>query len=162
MHTPAEPDDAEADPLDAGQDPAEGAGGAAEAVDVEGLAAAEGLDVAVAEVAAVDHDLVRRVAKAELKDSATDTGENVFSVVRRIGRAKAGLAADYAAQLARSAGKVVFFAKHVDVMDAVEESFTRQGVRFASVRGGQTPCARHSSRSTPSSTTPTSPWRCAR
>jgi len=142
VRAPAEPDDAEGGPLDVAQDPADGTGGGVEAVDVEGLAAAEGLDVAVAEVAAVDHDLVRRVAKAELKDSATDTGENVFSVVRRIGRAKAGLAADYAAQLARSAGKVVFFAKHVDVMDAVEESFTRQGVRFASVRGGQTPGAR--------------------
>jgi hypothetical protein len=42
--------------------------------------------------------------------------------MRRIGQAKAGLAADYAAQLARSAGKVVFFAKHVDVMDAAEEA----------------------------------------
>nr|MDT0666078.1 hypothetical protein [Micromonospora sp. DSM 115978] len=62
----------------------------------------------------IDHDLVRRVALAELKDTATKTGENVFSMMRRIGQAKAGLAADYAAQLARSAGKVVFFAKHVD------------------------------------------------
>jgi hypothetical protein len=86
----------------------------------------------------IDHELVRRVARAELKDAATTTGENVFSMMRRIGRAKAGLAADYAAQLARSAGKVVFFAKHVDVMDAAEETFTRQGVRFASIRGDQT------------------------
>ena len=49
---------------------------------------------------------------------------------------------DCAAQLARSAGKVVFFAKHVDVMDAAEEAFARQGVRFSSIRGGQTPTAR--------------------
>ena len=90
----------------------------------------------------VDHDLVRRVARAELKDAATATGENVFSVVRRIGRAKATLAADYAAQLARSAGKVVFFAKHVDVMDAAEEYFARQGVRSSSIRGDQTPAVR--------------------
>ena len=90
----------------------------------------------------VDHDLVRRVARAELKDSATATGENVFSVLRRIGRAKADLAADYAAQLARSAGKVVFFAKHVDVMDAAEEFFARQGVRTSSIRGDQTPAVR--------------------
>jgi SNF2 family DNA or RNA helicase len=62
--------------------------------------------------------------------------------MRRIGQAKAELAADYAAQLARSAGKVVFFAKHVAVMDAAEEAFTRQGVRFSSIRGGQTPTAR--------------------
>jgi len=62
--------------------------------------------------------------------------------MRRIGQAKAELAADYAAQLARSAGKVVFFAKHVDVMDAAEEIFARKGMRFSSIRGGQTPTAR--------------------
>ncbi len=91
----------------------------------------------------IDAALVRRVARAELKDaSAGESGENVFSMMRRIGRAKAGLAADYAAQLARSAGKVVFFAKHVDVMDAAEETFARQGVRSVSIRGDQTPRAR--------------------
>ena len=63
-------------------------------------------------------------------------------MMRRIGQAKAELAADYAAQLARSAGKVVFFAKHIDVMDAAEETFARQGVRFSSIRGDQTPTAR--------------------
>jgi hypothetical protein len=66
----------------------------------------------------------------------------VFGMMRRIGQAKAGLAADYAAQLARSAGTVVFFAKHVDVMDAAEETFARQGVRFSSIRGDQTPASR--------------------
>src|SRR5215207_5569221 len=72
----------------------------------------------------VDHDLVRRVARSELKDATTaQSGENVFTMMRRIGQAKAELAADYAAQLARSAGKVVFFAKHVDVMDAAEDTF---------------------------------------
>jgi SNF2 family DNA or RNA helicase len=90
----------------------------------------------------MDHELVRRVALAELKDAATKTGENVFGMMRRIGQAKAGLAADYASQLARSAGKVVFFAKHVDVMDAAEETFARQGVRFSSIRGDQTPSVR--------------------
>ena len=83
-------------------------------------------------------------------------------MMRRIGQAKAGLAADYAAQLARSAGKVVFFAKHVDVMDAAEETFAKQGVRFSSIRGDQTPHGRGSGTSTPSSTTPTSPSRSAR
>jgi SNF2 family DNA or RNA helicase len=86
----------------------------------------------------IDHDLVRRIAAAERKDTAKKTGENVFSMMRRIGQAKAGLAADYAAQLARSAGKVVFFAKHVDVMDAAEEVFAQRGVRFSSIRGDQT------------------------
>ena len=80
----------------------------------------------------IDHDLVRRVATWEQKDAAgSSTGDNVFSMMRRIGQAKAALAADYAAQLARSAGKVVFFAKHVDVMDAAEETFAKQGVRFS-------------------------------
>jgi hypothetical protein len=91
----------------------------------------------------IDHDLVRKVATWEQKDaSRTTTGENVFSMMRRIGQAKAGLAADYAAQLARSAGKVVFFAKHVDVMDVAEEAFARQGIRFSSIRGDQTPASR--------------------
>jgi hypothetical protein len=91
----------------------------------------------------IDEDLVRRVARSELKEAATaQSGENVFTLMRRIGQAKAELAADYAAQLARSAGKVVFFAKHVDVMDAAEAIFARQGVRFSSIRGGQTPTVR--------------------
>jgi SNF2 family DNA or RNA helicase len=91
----------------------------------------------------IDHDLVRQVARWEQKDATTSTtGDNVFAMMRRIGRAKAGLAADYAAQLARSAGKVVFFAKHVDVMDAAEETFAQQGVRFSSIRGDQTSAVR--------------------
>jgi SNF2 family DNA or RNA helicase len=86
------------------------------------------------------------VARAELKEAAAaQSGENVFTMMRRIGQAKAGLAADYATQLARSAGKVVFFAKHIDVMDTAEELFTRRGVRFSSIRGGQTPTARQAS-----------------
>jgi SNF2 family DNA or RNA helicase len=79
----------------------------------------------------------------ERKDAtATKSDDNVFSMMRRIGQAKAGLAADYAAQLARSAGKVVFFAKHVDVMDVAEEAFTKRGIRFSSIRGDQTRTAR--------------------
>jgi hypothetical protein len=94
-------------------------------------------------VEGVDLDLVRRVARSELKQSRTaPSGDNVFTMMRRIGRAKAELAADYAAQVARSAGKVVFFAKHIDVMDAAEDTFARQGVRFSSIRGDQTPTAR--------------------
>jgi SNF2 domain-containing protein/helicase-like protein len=96
-----------------------------------------------ADAEGIDHDLVRRVARSELKEATTaQSGENVFTMMRRIGQAKAELAADYAVQLARSAGKVVFFAKHVDVMDAAEEILARQGVRFSSIRGGQTPTAR--------------------
>jgi hypothetical protein len=96
-----------------------------------------------AEPGSIDHDLIRLVARAELKDAtAAQSGENVFTMMRRIGQAKAELAADYAAQLARSAGKVVFFAKHIDVMDAAEQTFARKGVRFSSIRGDQTPTAR--------------------
>jgi hypothetical protein len=94
-------------------------------------------------VEGIDHDLVRRVARSELTEAATaKSGENVFTMMRRIGQAKAELAADYATQLARSAGKVVFFAKHVDVMDSAEGLFARQGIRFSSIRGGQTPSVR--------------------
>ena len=91
----------------------------------------------------IDHELVRRVATWEREDTAAaETGENVFSMMRRIGQAKAGLAADYAAQLARNVGKVVFFAKHVDVMDAAEETFAKRGIGFSSIRGDQTTKAR--------------------
>ena len=97
----------------------------------------------VPSVEGIDHDLVRRVATWERKDATTaKTDENVFSMMRRIGQAKAGLAADYAAQLARSAGKVVFFAKHIDVMDVAEETFAKRGIRFSSIRGDQTSAAR--------------------
>ncbi len=93
-------------------------------------------------VEGIDHDLVRRVAGWEREDSTTPDGENVFSMMRRIGQAKAGLAADYAAQLARSVGKVVFFAKHIDVMDIAEETFAKRGLRYSSIRGDQTPKSR--------------------
>ncbi|HET6562888.1 MAG TPA: DEAD/DEAH box helicase [Marmoricola sp.] len=91
----------------------------------------------------IDHELVRRVATWEREDTASSTdGENVFSMMRRIGQAKAGLAADYTAQLARSVGKVVFFAKHVDVMDTAEQTFEKRGIRYSSIRGDQTPKTR--------------------
>ncbi len=90
-------------------------------------------------VEGIDHALVRRVAGWERHDTdESQAGENVFSMLRRIGQAKAVLAADYTAQLARSVGKVVFFAKHVDVMDAAEQTFAQRGLGFASIRGDQT------------------------
>ncbi len=94
-------------------------------------------------VEGVDHELVRRVAAALRRDTGGETsGDNVFSVLRRIGQAKAGLAADYAAQLARNVGKVVFFAKHVDVMDTAEATFAKRGIGYSSIRGDQTPSVR--------------------
>ncbi|MBO0849702.1 MAG: DEAD/DEAH box helicase [Pseudonocardia sp.] len=94
-------------------------------------------------VEGIDHDLVRRIATRERKEATkAEGGENVFAMMRRIGQAKAVLAADYATQLARSAGKVVFFAKHVDVMDTAQETFTKAGIRFSSIRGDQTSTVR--------------------
>lgn len=93
-------------------------------------------------VEGIDHDLVRRVAGWEREDTDESTGENVFGLMRRIGQAKAGLAADYTAQLARNVGKVVFFAKHIDVMDVAEATFAKQGIRYSSIRGDQTPKVR--------------------
>ncbi|MCB0907387.1 MAG: DEAD/DEAH box helicase, partial [Nocardioidaceae bacterium] len=90
----------------------------------------------------IDYELIRRVAEWEREDSTTETGDNVFAVMRRIGQAKALLAADYAAQLARSAGKVVLFAKHIDVMDKAEELFEQRGIGYSSIRGNQTNTAR--------------------
>ncbi len=91
----------------------------------------------------VDDDIVRLVAQNELEESkAQSSGDNVFTMVRRIGQAKSLLAADYTVQLQRSVGKVVFFAKHIDVMDAAEAHFAASGVRTVSIRGDQTTAAR--------------------
>ena len=94
----------------------------------------------------IDHELVRLVATRERKAAAAaESDENVFSMMRRIGQAKADSAADYAAQLARSVGKVVLFAKHVDVMDRAEELFTERGIQHVSIRGSQSRAARQRS-----------------
>ncbi|GAA2566372.1 DEAD/DEAH box helicase [Microbacterium binotii] len=92
----------------------------------------------------IDEDIVRLVAQHELDESkaAASGGENVFTMVRRIGQAKALLAADYTVQLQRSVGKVVFFAKHIDVMDAAEAHFAAAGLKTVSLRGDQTAIAR--------------------
>ncbi len=88
-------------------------------------------------------DLIRLVAQQEIDEAkGQKTGENIFTMVRKIGQAKAGLASDYAAQLARSVGKVVFFAKHIDVMDAAERAFSAQGLKHVSIRGDQSTPAR--------------------
>jgi superfamily II DNA or RNA helicase len=92
----------------------------------------------------LDEDIVRLVSQHELDESksAASGSENVFTMVRRIGQAKAHLAADYAVQLQRSVGKVVFFAKHIDVMDAAEAHFAASGLRTVSLRGDQTSAVR--------------------
>ncbi len=95
------------------------------------------------QVEGIDHTLVRRVAEREIAEAAeSKTEDNVFTMVRKIGQAKAELAADYAAQLARNAGKVVFFAKHLDVMDTAEAVFAKRGLRTTTIRGDQTAKAR--------------------
>ncbi|REJ06127.1 ATP-dependent helicase [Microbacterium bovistercoris] len=107
---------------------------------VEARAAAHG----PAEAGEIDEDIVRLVAHNELEESkaAGTGGDNVFTMVRRIGQAKAQLAADYAAQLQRSVEKVVFFAKHIDVMDQAEAHFAATGIKAVSIRGDQTTPAR--------------------
>jgi len=90
-----------------------------------------------------EDDAIRMVAAAELEESkGSESGDNVFAMVRRIGRAKATPAADYTVNLARNVGKVVFFAKHIDVMDAAEAHFAAAGVKTVSIRGEQTAKAR--------------------
>jgi hypothetical protein len=87
--------------------------------------------------------LVRLIAQQELEESrSATTGENIFTMIRKIGSAKAALAADYATQLARSTGKVVLFAKHIDVMDQAEAIFARRDIKSVSIRGDQTAAAR--------------------
>jgi SNF2 family DNA or RNA helicase len=87
----------------------------------------------------IDHALVRQVATWERRDAKEASSDgNVFNLMRRIGQAKAVLAADYTAQLSHNVGKVVFFAKHIDVMDAAENTFARRGIRYSSIRGEQT------------------------
>ncbi|MDQ1671871.1 MAG: hypothetical protein QOC98_433 [Frankiaceae bacterium] len=87
----------------------------------------------------IDHALVRQVATWERRDAKeAKTEGSVFSLMRRIGQAKAVLAADFAAQLSHNVGKVVFFAKHIDVMDAAEDTFARRNIGYSSIRGDQT------------------------
>ncbi|MEO7132558.1 MAG: DEAD/DEAH box helicase [Dermatophilaceae bacterium] len=89
--------------------------------------------------------VMQRVAAAELKAGSAEKsakGENVFTLVRKIGQAKAELAADYAGQLSHSVGKVVFFAKHIDVMDTAERVLSEAGLRTVSIRGDQSTAAR--------------------
>lgn len=86
-----------------------------------------------------DDAIIRMVCAQDLEESnSSSSGINVFTMVRQIGQAKAGLAADFAAQLAHSAGKVVFFAKHIDVMDRAEAAFAERGLGTISIRGDQT------------------------
>ncbi len=96
-----------------------------------------------ASVEGIDDDLVRLVCNSEVEETAQDdTGDNVFTLVRKIGQAKAVMAADYTAQLARNVGKVVFFAKHIDVLDQALAHFAAAGITTTSIRGDQTTTAR--------------------
>lgn len=94
---------------------------------------------------AIDDDLVRLVCASEIEETKQDdTGDNVFTLVRKIGSAKAVMAADYTAQLARNVGKVVFFAKHIDVLNQAEKHFASVGITTTSIRGDQSTTARQS------------------
>jgi hypothetical protein len=94
-------------------------------------------------VQGIDDDLVRLVCNSEVEETTQDdTGDNVFTLVRKIGQAKAVMAADYTAQLARNVGKVVFFAKHIDVLDQAQAHFASVGIKTTSIRGDQSTTAR--------------------
>jgi len=97
------------------------------------------------DIVGIDMSIVRSVCARELRDNDDDnaSGENVFAMMRRIGQAKAELAADYTAQLSRNAGKVVFFAKHIDVMDTASAVFDKRGIGYSSIRGDQSTRARN-------------------
>lgn len=87
----------------------------------------------------IDSDLVRLVCHSEIEESKQDdSAQNVFALVRTIGKAKALMAADYTTQLARNVGKVVFFAKHIDVLDLAFEHFVDKGFNPTQIRGDQT------------------------
>ena len=93
----------------------------------------------------IDEDLVRLVCASEIEETKQDdSGDNVFTLVRKIGSAKAVMAADYTAQLARNVGKVVFFAKHIDVLNQAEKHFASVGITTTSIRGDQSTTQRQS------------------
>ena len=84
------------------------------------------------EVDGIDHELVRRVAEREVAESSDDdtSGDNVSSMVRRIGQAKTEPRRRLRRSAGGSAGKVVFFAKHIDVMDGAEQFFAQRGIKL--------------------------------
>lgn len=91
----------------------------------------------------IDVQKLRMVARHEVEESkASSAGESIFTMLHRIGVAKAELAAQYTAQLAHSVGKVVFFAKHVEALDRAEAAFAAEGVRTVSIRGEQSRASR--------------------
>ena len=98
-----------------------------------------------ADPSVLDDDLVKLVCASEIEETKQDdSGDNVFTLVRKIGSAKAVMAADYTAQLARNVGKVVFFAKHIDVLNQAEKHFASVGIKTTSIRGDQSTTARQS------------------
>ena len=109
-------------------------------------------------------DIIRAVAHAELEESkAASTGEKRLhhGAQDRPGQGR-GSPRTTPRSWPRSVGKVVFFAKHIDVMDAAEEHLRQAGPahRLAARRPERRWPARP--RSTRSTTTPRSPSRSAR
>lgn len=91
----------------------------------------------------IDIERLRMLARHEVDESkASKAGTSIFAMLHQIGIAKARLAAEYTAQLAHSAGKVVFFAKHVEAMRRAREVFDAEGIRSVEIRGEQTSAQR--------------------
>lgn len=101
------------------------------------------LAAADADPAVIDAERLRMIARQEVEESKSSSAdEGIFTMLRKIGVAKAELAAEYTAQLARSAGKVVFFAKHIEAMDRAEATIEAAGMRAVAIRGDQSAAAR--------------------
>ena len=89
----------------------------------------------------IDHDLIRDAATWQRKNtSAKKSDENVFSMMRRIGKAKAGrprtTPRSWPADQARSSS-----AKHVTSWTSPKRR-CRRGIQYASIRGDQTKSVR--------------------
>ncbi|WP_033799876.1 DEAD/DEAH box helicase [Tropheryma whipplei] len=86
-----------------------------------------------------DYQIRLKAVERFAVESKDSSALNIFSIVRKIGITKAPLAIDFTIQMLDSVGKIVFFAKHIEVMNMAEEMFCQQGIRSVSIRGSQTP-----------------------
>ncbi|WP_278256394.1 SNF2-related protein [Nocardioides convexus] len=113
-------------------------------------------------VEGIDHHLVRQVAGWEREDNSAKTGENVFTMMRRIGRAKAGLAADYTAQAGPQRRQGGLLRQAHRRHGHRREDLRRAGDQVQARSAATSPRRPGRSRSTPSSTTPRCRSRSAR
>jgi hypothetical protein len=97
---------------------------------------AQGKHIVHLEIGEPDFDTPANVVRAG--QDALAKGFTHYGPSAGLPALREAIAADYTAQLARSVGKVVFFAKHLDVMDVAEETLAKRGLRYSTIRGDQT------------------------